>query len=197
MPPFLGLGGPYIGGSKNILSVLSGVTDGMTLDATWDTPGVARSDLSSQTAFSARIDLDIVGLQEGVIFEAGAVALGAILYVFNDVMYFQGQDGTTFGEAANRFECSWPIEAGTKIIEVSAQSGKGGALYVDGVLVDLSTVTVTVNLTGSNTGTVGGISSTVPVNRGGFITSGTSDGYAGTYSLLAFLGQVTSDIVEL
>ena len=173
--------------------VITPVTNGMTLDHTWDTAGQNYGDLIDATQFSMRVDIEFIDNEDGVIMESGGPGFGMILYVHNNTLYFQCMNGGSFGKSADRVECSWPIQAGNRIVEVSANKDKGGALYIDGQIVEFDDAIDSL-LGGSNAGTVGGIIPGVAVNRGGFSESGTSQGYPGSYSLLIFDNEITPEV---
>ncbi|NBC15803.1 MAG: hypothetical protein GVY18_00645 [Bacteroidetes bacterium] len=121
----------------------TGVTDGMTQDATWSDPATDYADLADATAASFAIEVRLDPDAEGYIMEAGATGAGLALYVHAGRLYFQCGDGENTdgdGDPALIAECSYDIQWPTLgLVEWSADTG-GAALYVDGQLVDTDTM---------------------------------------------------------
>lgn len=79
---------------------------------------------------------------------------------------------------------------GAHTIEGAMNANGGLALYVDGTLVDQSSFTST-DLAGGNAGSVGGGTSSVAVNRGGFTSN--TQGHPGVTEVTFFEGQTTGE----
>jgi hypothetical protein len=177
-----------------LLSGITPVTQGMTLTQAWTVRGDAYDGLSPSTSASARVDAVISNTDDGILMEAGAAAVGLILYVYNGVLYFQCGVGTAFGTASNRAETSYALPVGefNYIIEWSANSSNS-ALYVNGSLVDTQSFS-NAEIAGSDLGAVGESESSCAVNRGGW--SGSGNGvYTNNIGLCKiFEGQVTPEV---
>jgi hypothetical protein len=175
-------------------SVITPVTDGMTLTASWVTRGTAYSTLSNATSASVRVDATISNTDSGILMEAGGSSDGLIMYVFAGVLYFQCGDGSAFGSGGSRAELSYTLPVGTTtpIIEWSAD-GSNAVLYVGGVEVDSQTFSNSL-ISGGDAGTVGRVANTCAVNRGGWSSDGAGD-FSGTIALCnIFNGQVTPEV---
>jgi hypothetical protein len=183
---------------SDLISSLTGsvtpATEGMTLTQAWTVRGDAYDGLNSTTSASVRVDVIISNTDDGILMEAGATGVGAILYVYGGVLYFQCGDGSAFGTAANRAETSYTLPAGefNYIVEWSADTSNT-VLYIDGVEVD-SQIYSSGTVTGSDDGTLGEIKNFCAANRGGWTADGTGV-YTNTITKCdIFNGQVTADV---
>jgi hypothetical protein len=179
----------------NTYESLKPVTQGMTLTTSWVTRGTERHTLDSATTASARVDVTISNTDSGILMEAGGTGHGAVLYVYNGVLYFQCGNGSDYGVNYDRAEISYTLPVGqfNYIIEWSADRSSNAVLYVNGVIVGSQTFSNSY-LAGSDPGTVGKVHSIVAVNRGGWTSSG-SGVYTNTITKCdIFNNQVTSDV---
>ena len=180
--------------SINGSSVVTPVTDGMTLTASWVARGTAYATLDSTTAASVRVDATISNTDSGVLMESGATGTGVILYVYAGVLYFQCGDGSSFGAASDRAEIAYTLPGGEfgYIVEWSANDSNG-VLYINGTKIGADAYSAT-NVSGGDAGTIGEVSQSVAVNRGGWTSNGEGS-YTNTISKCdVFNGQVTSDV---
>jgi hypothetical protein len=170
------------------------VTQEMTLTQAWTVRGDAYAGLNSTPSASVRVDAVISNTDDGILMESGATGNGAILYVYDGVLYFQCGQGGAFGTAANRAETSYTLPSGEfdYIVEWSADT-TNAVLYVNGLVAD-SQIYSFDNVSGSDAGTIGQSINSVAVNRGGW--NGDGDGvYTNTITKCdIFNGQVTPDV---
>lgn len=184
--------------SRTLDSALTGVivpvTSGMTLTASWVTRGTSYSTIANTTAASVRVDATISNTDSGILMESGATGTGSILYVYAGVLYFQCGNGSAFGPSPSRAEIPYTLPAATikPIIEWSADTSNA-VLYIDGAKVGSQTFSE-VDVSGGDSGTIGQVSNSVPVNRGGWTTNGQGS-YTNTIELCRiFNGQVTPQV---
>jgi hypothetical protein len=170
------------------------VTNGMTLTASWVTRGTSYSTIANTIAASVRVDATISNTDSGILMESGATGTGSILYVYAGVLYFQCGNGSAFGPSPSRAEISYTLPAATikPIIEWSADTSNA-VLYINGEEVGSQTFSE-VDVSGGDSGTIGQVSNSIAVNRGGWTSNGQGS-YTNTIELCRiFNGQVTPDV---
>jgi hypothetical protein len=179
---------------SSLAGVIVPVTSGMTLTASWVTRGTAYSTIANTTAASVRVDATISNTDSGILMESGATGTGSILYVYAGVLYFQCGNGSAFIPSPSRAEIPYTLPVGEfdYIVEWSADTSNA-ALYVNGSIIN-SQAFSEVDVSGGDSGTIGQVSNSVAVNRGGWTSNGQGS-YTNTIELCRiFNGQVTPQV---
>lgn len=174
---------------SNIVSGFFAATSALNATSLWNDPNATSTEFANvdQLSFSTTVTF---GLSDsGILFEAGGTGRGLILYQYDGMLYLQAGVGSGTGPSANRGEASWAVTEGVYTIEGSMDADNGLSLYVNGNLVDESSFT-SVDLAGSNPGSVGGGASSVAVNRGSF--NANSEGHPGVTEVVFYEEQTIS-----
>ncbi|GAB5448300.1 hypothetical protein [Gymnodinialimonas sp.] len=171
-------------------SAFTAATAAMNVTSVWDDPTVSSTEFRNVEELSFSSVVDFMTTDEGIIFEAGGTGRGFILYQTNGMLYLQAGTGNGTGPSSSRGEAAWAVTEGSYTIEGSMNANGGLALYVDGELVDQSSFTAN-DLAGGNAGSVGGGTSSVAVNRGGFTAN--TQGHPGVSEVEFFEDQTTGE----
>lgn len=164
----------------------------LTLDATWDDPSVAYSDLNNASRACGRVFARIESDDAGILMESGGTGDGLILYVYNGVLYFQCGDAGSTGDAFNRAECQWSLPShGAYVIEWAADDSGYASLWVNGVRRDTEDSWSNSQICGGSNGAIAGSRDLTPPNRGGY---GTSTDFVGTVTKAEiYVGEAFGD----
>jgi hypothetical protein len=186
--------GARFGDALSPRSVITPVTDGMTLTAAWTVRGTNYYELAAAQSASVRVDATIDSSDSGILMEAGASASGLIFYVHGGKIYFQCGTGNAAGTMSNRAETSYTLPVGEfdYVVEWSADTSNN-VLYVNGVLVDSQTYNHN-QIAGTDEGTIGRVAGALARNQAGWTLS-TQGEYPNVITRCdVFAGQVTADV---